>query len=76
VLISAKVQTFMGAYQTSASLVVLVLALLAGQATGVLALSAMVGLLMGLVLWIVDIVLLFFAIKSFNRYQLLQSAGA
>lgn len=76
VLISAKVQTFMGAYQTSASLVVLVLALLAGQATGVLALSVIVGLLMGLAIWLADAVLLYFAIRSFNRYQLLQTSGA
>ncbi len=74
VLISAKVQTFMGAYQTSASLVVLVLGLLAGQATGVLALSVGVGLLIGLVLWLVDVVMLYFAIRTFNRYQLLQTS--
>jgi ABC-type Na+ efflux pump permease subunit len=76
VLISAKVQTFMGAYQTSASLVVLVLGLLAGQATGVLALSTLVGWVIGLVLWLVDAVLVYFAIRTFNRYQLLQTAGA
>ncbi len=76
VLISAKVQTFMGAYQTSASLVVLILGLLAGQATGVLALSVTIGLLIGLILWIADIILLYFAIHSFNRYQLLQTSGS
>jgi ABC-type Na+ efflux pump permease subunit len=76
VLISAKVQTFMGAYQTSASLVVLILGVLAGQATGVLALSVTVGLIMGAVLWLIDAVLLYFAIRSFNRYQLLQTSAA
>jgi ABC-type Na+ efflux pump permease subunit len=71
VLISAKVQTFMGAYQSSGSLVVLVLGLLAGQATGVLYLSPLVGLLIGLVLWLVDLFLIRLSIKSFNREKLL-----
>ena len=47
VLISVKVQTFMAAYQTSASTVLLVLALVAGQASGVLYLSVGVGMLVG-----------------------------
>ncbi|MHC1782119.1 MAG: hypothetical protein AB9891_05035 [Anaerolineaceae bacterium] len=45
VLISTRVQSFIGAYQTSASTVVLVLALLVGQATGVLYLDVAVGML-------------------------------
>jgi len=73
VLISSKTQTFMGAYQTSASLVVLVLALVVGQATGILYLSVTTGLLVGLVFWIVDIVLVWLAIRSFNRGKLLAS---
>lgn len=71
VLISAKVQTFMGAYQSSGSLVTLVLALLVGQATGVLYLSVLVGILLGLVIWGVDVVLMFYAVRTFNRYKLL-----
>ena len=73
VLISAKVQTFMGAYQSSGSLVLLVLALLAGQATGILYLSVMTGILIGLVLLIVDGVLMMYAIRTFNRSTLLAS---
>lgn len=73
VLISSKTQTFMGAYQTSASLVVLVLALVVGQATGILYLSVTTGLLVGLVFWLVDIVLVWLAIRSFNREKLLAS---
>lgn len=76
VLISTKVQTFMGAYQSSASLVVLVLGLLAGQATGVLYLSPLVSLLLGAGIWLVDMVLVYFAVKSFNRAKLIASAGA
>lgn len=71
VLISAKVQTFMGAYQSSGSLVLLVLALLAGQATGILYLSVLTGILIGLVLLIIDGVLMMYAIRTFNRSALL-----
>jgi len=76
VLISAKAQTFMGAYQTSGSLVLLVMALLVGQITGVLYLSALVGMLIGLVLWIVDAVLVSLAVRTFNRYKLLETVGS
>ena len=76
VLISTKVQTFMGAYQSSGSLVVLVLGLLAGQATGVLYLSPLVSLLLGAGIWLVDVILVYFAVKSFNRAKLIASAGA
>jgi ABC-2 type transport system permease protein len=71
VLISIKVQTFMAAYQTSASTVVLVLPLVGGQLSGVLYLSVGVGMLIGLFLWAVDAVLAYFAIRSFNRSRLL-----
>jgi len=71
VLISIKVQTFMAAYQTSASTVLLVLALIAGQVSGVLFLSVGVGMLIGLFFWLVDAVLAYFAIRSFNRSRLL-----
>lgn len=75
VLISARVQTFMGAYQSSASLVLLVLALLAGQATGIVYLSVTTGLLIGLGLMLVDAVLMFYAIRTFNRDALLASTS-
>jgi ABC-type Na+ efflux pump permease subunit len=71
VLISAKTKTFMGAYQTSGSLVLLVLALMAGQATGVLYLSVGVGMVIGLVFWVVAAVLMWLAIKKFNRRTIL-----
>ena len=75
VLISARVQTFMGAYQSSASLVVLVLALIAGQATGVIYLSVGVGMLLGVALFTIDAVLMFYAVRTFNRDRLLASTG-
>ena len=73
VLISAKVQTFMGAYQSSGSLVLLVLALLAGQATGILYLNVITGILIGLALLIIDGVPMMYAIRTFNRSALLAS---
>jgi ABC-2 type transport system permease protein len=75
VLISARTATFMGAYQSSAALVILVLGLVVGQATGVLYLSVGVGLALGLVVWAVDAALVWVAIRSFNRKQLLISAA-
>lgn len=75
VLISAKMQTFMGAYQTSSSLVVLVLALLVGQITGVLYLSAVVGLVLGLVIWLAGVILMVYAIRTFSREKLLVSVN-
>jgi len=71
VLISARSQTFMGAYQTSASLVVLVLALIIGQVSGVLYFSVGVGMLVGLAFWVIALVLLAFAVRGFNRATLL-----
>jgi ABC-2 type transport system permease protein len=73
VLISARVHTFMGAYQTSASLVVLVVALLIGQFSGVVYLSVGIGLLIGLVLWLVAAGLTTLAVRSFHRHTLLTS---
>ena len=73
VLISSKVQTFMGAYQTSASLVILVIALMVGEITGVLYLNTIVSLLLGLAIWAVDAFLSWLAIRTFNRAKLLAS---
>jgi ABC-type Na+ efflux pump permease subunit len=71
VLISARVSTFMEAYQMSGSLVVLVLALVAGQVTGVLYLSVGIALLVGLVIWLISAVLLWFGVHTFSRTALL-----
>jgi ABC-type transport system involved in multi-copper enzyme maturation permease subunit len=71
VLISARTRTFMGTYQASASLVVLVLGLVVGQISGVLYLDVPSGLLVGLVAWIAAGVVTLIAVKSFNRARLL-----
>jgi len=75
VIISAKVQNFLGTYQTSASVVLLVVALFAGQITGALYLSVGVEMVIGAVLWIAAGVLSFYAIKTFNRKALLAGKG-
>ncbi|MEN4042066.1 MAG: ABC transporter permease subunit [Anaerolineaceae bacterium] len=75
VLISSKTQTFMGAYQSSGSLVLIVMGLVIGQISGVVYLSVGVGLVIGLVCWIAALALTHIAIKSFNRSKLLVSVS-
>ncbi|MEN6435433.1 MAG: ABC transporter permease subunit [Anaerolineaceae bacterium] len=71
VLISARTPTFMGAYQTSGSLVIIVLGLVAGQATGLLYLSVGISMLVGLFFWLVAGLLTWYAIRLFSRSKLL-----
>lgn len=71
VLISTRVQTFMGAYQASGSLVILVLALVMGQAAGVVYLSVGIGIVLGFIVWLAAGILFFIGIQQFNRKKLL-----
>lgn len=71
VLISSRVKSFMEAYQMSASLVILVLGVVAAQAAGVLYLTAGVGIIMGAAVWVIDLVLVWFCTKTFNRSKLI-----
>ena len=71
VMISARVKTFMEAYQLSASLVVLVLALVIGQVTGVLILGVGTVLLIGSLIWIVDAILIYISVRNFKRSRLI-----
>ncbi len=64
VIISARVQNFLGAYQTSSSVVLLVVLLFAGQMSGVLYLSVGIEMLVGLFFWVVAGVLALPAIRS------------
>ena len=61
----------MGAYQASASLVIVVLGLMVGQISGVLYLDIPTGLLVGLITWILALGTMATAIKGFNRARLL-----
>ncbi|HZC77358.1 MAG TPA: ABC transporter permease subunit [Ktedonobacterales bacterium] len=67
VLISSRVSTFMEAYQLTGTLVIVVLALVVGQATGVLSLSVPVTFLVGAGLWAVDAVLVWLSVRLFSR---------
>ncbi len=71
VLISSRVRTFMEAYQMSASLVVLVLALVIGQVTGVLFLGIGTALAIGAGIWLVDAALIYISVKKFKRSSLI-----
>ncbi len=71
VMISARVKTFMEAYQLTGSLVIVVLALVVGQATGVLFLGVGMTFLIGTVLWIVDAILIYFNLRIFKRSSLI-----
>jgi ABC-2 type transport system permease protein len=71
VLISSRTETFMSAYQSSASLVILVLGLVIGQATGLLYFTVGVGMLVGVVFWIAAAVLTMIAVRMFRRSNLL-----
>jgi len=71
VLISARVPSFLGAYQTSTSIVLLVVVLFIGQLSGVLYLSVSVGLALGALLWFIAIIISVYAIRSFNREKML-----
>ncbi len=71
VLVSSRVSTYMEAYQLTGSLALFVLALVAGQASGLLFLSAGVAIIVGLLVWILDAALLWFGIRSFTRSELL-----
>lgn len=71
VMVSIKVQTFMGAYQTSSSVVLVVVVFFIGQMTGVLFLSPLVALILGIGLWAITAVIGNLAVRSFNRQKLL-----
>ncbi|MGV8026077.1 MAG: ABC transporter permease subunit [Anaerolineaceae bacterium] len=71
VLISTKVQTFQGAYQTSSAVVLIVVVFFIGQMTGVLFLSPLVALVMGIVCWIIAAIIGRIGVRSFSRQKLL-----
>jgi len=71
VLVSSRVKTFMEAYQLSGSLVVLVLALVIGQVSGVLFLGIGTALLIGLGVWVIAAFLIYLSVKNFKRSALI-----
>ncbi len=71
VFISARSKSFMEAYQNSGVLVMLAVALLSGQLTGVLYLTAGVSFLIGLVMMLIGVFLVWKAAQTFTRPRLI-----
>ena len=71
VFVSVRAQGFQDAYQTGGLVVLPVLLLMIGQISGVMYFSLGVVLVVGLVIWLIDAVLLWFASKSFRRGELM-----
>jgi ABC-type Na+ efflux pump permease subunit len=71
VLISSRAKTFMEAYQLSGSLVVLVLALMVGQISGVLYLGGWTVFGVGALVWVVDAALIYVGVGTFQRSKLI-----
>ncbi len=70
VLVSARAQGFQDAYQLGAIVVLPIILLVVGQATGVIYFSTWLVLLLGLFLWMVDAGLLWFGGRTFKRQEL------
>jgi ABC-type Na+ efflux pump permease subunit len=71
VFVSVRAQGFQDAYQTGGLVVLPIVALMIGQISGVMYFILGVVLLVGLVIWLLDLVLLWFASKSFRRGELM-----
>ncbi len=71
VFVSARAQGFQDAYQTGGLVVLPIVALMAGQMTGVMFFTVEVVFLLGLALWILLIFLLWWASRGFHREQLM-----
>ncbi len=71
VLISSRVSSFQEAYQLGAVVVIPLVGVLIAQVAGVFFLSLALALLFGLALWALNLLLLFFGLKTFRREELL-----
>ncbi len=74
VLVSARVNTFQEAYQIGGVVVLPIVVLLLGQATGVLVFSVALVVVLGAVFWAAAAVLLYFGARRFSRDELLSRA--
>ncbi len=70
VLISARVSTFMEAYQSTGLLVLPIIVLVVGQGSGVVYLGIELTLAVGAVIWLIDAVLLVASLRLFSRAAL------
>lgn len=74
VLVSARVQTFQEAFQLGGVVVLPLILLVVGQASGVVFLGAALAALLGLVVWTLAVALLWFGARSFQRAGMLARA--
>ncbi len=75
VVVSARVSSFQEAYQLGGVVVLPIVALVAGQAAGVLYLDVPLALLVGLGVWLLDVVLIRVGLRRFGRDTLASGAG-
>ncbi len=75
VLISARVETFQEAYQLGAVVVLPILSLVIGQATGVMYFNLVLVMALGLSLWAIDALLLWLGGRLFRREELMARVG-
>jgi ABC-type Na+ efflux pump permease subunit len=71
VIISTRVRTFMEAYQATGVLIILIMVLMVVQATGLLFLSPLVAVIVGVVLLLIDAGLIWIGIRIFSRSELI-----
>jgi ABC-2 type transport system permease protein len=71
VFVSVRAEGFQDANQTGGLVVLPILLLMVGQISGVMYFSVGVVLFVGLVIWLIDVVLLWFVSKSFRRGELM-----
>ncbi len=71
VIISTRVRTFMEAYQVSGALVLVILVLVVAQSVGLLFLSPLVAVLVGIGFFALDAVLIMAGIRTFSRSELI-----
>ena len=71
VLVSVRAQGFQDAYQTGSMVVLPILLLVFGQISGVMYFSVWVVLLLGVLLWGIDVTLIWFGARTFRRGRLI-----
>jgi ABC-type Na+ efflux pump permease subunit len=71
VLVSVRAQGFQDAYQLGALVVLPIVILVIGQASGVLFFSTELVLLLGLLVWVVDLLLVLWGSRTFKRAELI-----
>ena len=71
VLVSARANTFQEAYQIGGVVVLPIVALMIGQALGVLYLGTAMVVLLGAVLWAIDAVLIWLGVRTFQRSEII-----